>query len=68
MDSMVARVLVEALSPHDRLFIAAQLIGPENNVVGEWPVSAGVEANEECRVTHTGLENPENLVVGVWPT
>jgi hypothetical protein len=52
----------------DRLFIAAQLIGPENNVVGEWPVGAGVEANEECRVAHTGLENPENLVVGVWPT
>lgn len=66
--SMVARVTVEALPPHGRLFIAPQLIGPENTVVGKWPIKVGVEANEECRVTHTGLDNPENLVVGVWPT
>ena len=50
--SMVARVTVEALPPHDRLFMASQLLRPV----------------EECRVAHTGLQNPENLVVGVWPT
>ena len=50
--SMVARVTVEALPPHDLLFMASQLLRPV----------------EDCRVAHTGLQNPENLVVGVWPT
>ena len=66
--SMVARVTVEALLPHDRLFIASQLTGPKNNVLGEWPGRVGVEANEDCHVAYTGLLNLEKRVVGVWPT